>query len=643
MNKKPSTLQSAFHILNTFISAAVLTYLCEENIWGVYAQPHTLGDYGLALLIPIYFIKLFIYSGVYGTLVELSSSEEYCVTLNRFWRNVKTFWPAFLGLQVIKLTALFLTYAAAPETDMLLIGLWVDIPVLWALSSLIIRNKYAGSLGLKSVPVRLSAADGGALLSLAALQSAAFLLAKMVTHSFPGLFLGLMFLIKYLHLLMFILIVKIFLKSYPAVRRHFESRKEIFLINPMGGGSVLSSLSFLGYRYQPSVFAILKALTPPEYRIRTFSRVFWRKRYYRADALVAITCHTCNSVEAYKIAKEFRKRGAKVVMGGPHTACLPQEALEFCDSVVVGEAEGAWEDIINDYERNGLKPVYRRQATEAQYKQVHQYLLSAPPREVKDYLETTHGCKFHCDFCSVQTLCDGKLRHKPVTEIVELVQKLRPRYKVFNFIDNNIYSDPRYAQELFRALRPLKIKWCASSSIDIAADENILRLAKESGCAVLTVGYEIRPDSAEKEHGGKFALADRYAAYTKRIKKLGIKIRGNFIWGFDSDRFADLWDYWKSCFSIFPFFTVVSLLTPLPGSGLYQSLLNQERIMNVNWRSYTTFWPVFAPRHMSYRTLKIVFPFITAFFSLTTSPNGWLALNILVLTAWKLPGLISKI
>ncbi len=642
MNKTRPVLQSSFHILNTYLSSAILIYLCEENIWGIYTQSLRLGSHGILLAAPIYLFKLLIYSGIYGALVELSSGEEYCVTLGRFGRNIRMFWPSYLVLQAIKITVLFLIYTITHKAPLLLVGLWLDIPVLLLMAMLIIRRKYA-SFRFKLWPTRLAAAGGGLLLILTVLQSAAFSVSQMLIGKAQGAFLGFLFLTTYLHLLQFIFIVKILLKSTPGIQEHFKSQKEIFLINPMGGGSVLTSLSFLGYRYHPSVFTVLKALTPPEYRVRVFSRVFWRKRYYRPDVLVAITCHTCNSIEAYKIAKSFRKHGASVIMGGPHVACLPQEALEFCDSVVVGEAEGCWEEILKDYDARALKPVYHAQATEEQHKKIHHSLLSAPDEEVKDYLETTHGCKFHCDFCSAHTLCEGRLRHKPVGEIVELIQKLHPRYKIFNFIDNNIYSDPGYAAELFRALTPLKIKWCASSSIDIAANDDVLRLAKESGCAVLTIGYEIRAHSAERNSGGKLALADRYIGYTKKIKKLGIKIRGNFIWGFDADHFEDLWDYWKCCFSIFPFFTIMSLLTPLPGSRLYQNMLEQERLMSINWRSYTTFWLVFQPRHMSYQKLKISFPFISTVFSLTTSPNGWLFVNIVLVAAWKISALLLGI
>jgi len=95
MNKTRPILQSSFHILNTYLSSVILIYLCEENILGIYTQPLRLRSYGILLAAPIYLFKFLIYSGIYGALVELSSGEEYCVTLGRFGRNIRSFWPAW--------------------------------------------------------------------------------------------------------------------------------------------------------------------------------------------------------------------------------------------------------------------------------------------------------------------------------------------------------------------------------------------------------------------------------------------------------------------------------------------------------------------------------------------------------------------
>ena len=167
-----------------------------------------------------------------------------------------------------------------------------------------------------------------------------------------------------------------------------------------------------------------------------------------------------------------------------------------------------------------------------------------------------------------------------------LIKKIKPHYRDITFIDNNIYSDPAYARELFIALKPLKIKWQSQCTIDIAKNQETLKLARESGCTGLLVGYEISGGSLEKNQGGKFAMAQKYIEYTKIIKKAGIKIKGRFIFGFDSDNLKTLFQLWKFCFSIMPLFTGVSILTPLPGSGVYRDMLAQDRIINLNWRSY---------------------------------------------------------
>jgi radical SAM superfamily enzyme YgiQ (UPF0313 family) len=203
-----------------------------------------------------------------------------------------------------------------------------------------------------------------------------------------------------------------------------------------------------------------------------------------------------------------------------------------------------------------------------------------------------------------------------------LIKKIKPRYSNVTFIDNNIYSDPAYSRELFIALKPLKIRWSSQCSIDIAKNQETLKLARESGCDELLIGYEVSGGSSEKNQGGKFAMAQKYLEYTNIIKKAGINIKGHFIFGFDSDDFKTLLQLWKFCFSIMPQFTIISMLTPLPGSGVYRDMLAQDRIINLNWRSYALNRLVVRHPHMDPTVVSFLFPLIQYLFLATTSFFG---------------------
>jgi hypothetical protein len=445
---------------------------------------------------------------------------------------------------------------------------------------------------------------------------------------------------KYVHALMVIFFNLIIFRESSHRDRRPHPEKELLLINPLGGGSILELLTSVILRFYPPVFVVLSALTPSDYTIRSFSRVFWRSRYVRPGRLVAITCFTSNCFEAYKIAKEFQLAGSTVIMGGPHVSFVPQEALEFCNSVVIGEVEGLWQEIIEDYENNRLKRIYQsRPADKTVHEIIYQKLLNSPPEIIHNYLEATHGCKFHCSFCCVSALCQGQFGHKTIEQVIALIKKIQTKYKVFTFIDNNIYSDPAFAKQLFMAMKPLKIKWVANCSIDVAANEPLLKLAKESGCQALLVGYEISSYSLEKAQGEKFALAEKYVELTKKIRKAGIRVEGHFIIGFDSDRPQDLFKYWQCCFRIFPSWTSLAILTPLPGTKLYRELLNEERILNLNWRNYSCYWPVFQARHFSHALLSWLHPILFLVFLFTTCRSGVFLLAVLIaafLGSWVL-------
>jgi radical SAM superfamily enzyme YgiQ (UPF0313 family) len=405
--------------------------------------------------------------------------------------------------------------------------------------------------------------------------------------------------------------------------------KELYLICPPWSGS-LGCLASLFSKSYPAVFAVIKGLTPPEYRVREFNGVFWREWYYAKDKLVAITCYSSNCHLAYKIAKEFKKYGSKVIMGGAHVTYNSDEALEFCDSVVVGEVEWLWPQIIADYENSCLKPKYFGGILDDFYSPVHKALLAMPADIVSSCLETTRGCKYTCEFCLIPSLSGNTIRHKPIDQVVELVEKAKTFRKQLFFLDNNIFADPVYSKELFRRLIPLKIKWMSASSIDIAKDDEALRLAKESGCCQLLVGYEVIAQSRQNTKGTKLVFVDDYLELTRKIKKIGIKVKAHFIFGFDGDNLKYLLDMAVFCFKLNAHYSLISVLTPFTGTRLYQKMIDSGRITNQNWRQYNCHNLVFSHPRIGLFSFGI-FGFLKYVVHFLTSVYGRVLLFFMIL------------
>jgi len=374
--------------------------------------------------------------------------------------------------------------------------------------------------------------------------------------------------------------------------------KILFLVAPTWNG-LWGGLASIITKIYPPVFVVLRAHTPADFEIHDFVCRGWHERYYTGDALVAITCFTSNAHRAYHLAKEFKKRGASVIMGGPHVTYHANEALRFCDAVLIGEAEGLWTNVLKDYEQGTLKKIYGEKSTVCNdfYSTTHRHLLSAPANISSAYIETTRGCKYNCEFCAIPTISERKLRHKPIGLVIEHLSYLKKLgIKRIGFIDNNIVADPVYAEALFNAMIPLKLKWKSCASIDIAGNVKLLSMAKKSGCEELLVGYEISPAESKNPRNGKFALADQYQHLSNKIKEMGIATNAHFIFGFDDDNARTVWELFRFSLRIDPRVSIVAFLTPIPGTAFFRRLLEEKRITNINWSSYTFRDAVFSPK-----------------------------------------------
>ncbi len=246
----------------------------------------------------------------------------------------------------------------------------------------------------------------------------------------------------------------------------------------------------VSYQLQPLTLATLVGLTPPHIEIKLVDDRFERIDFDEPTDLVGITVKTHTARRAYEIADEFRMRGRKVVLGGHHPTLLPEEAKERADAVVLGEAEGVWASLLEDFKQKKLKPFYEGDGRPDLQKMVRprRELFVGKPYLPVEMVETTRGCPFKCHFCSVTRFFGATFRHRPVEDVVAEIETLK--HKTVLLVDDNIVANRAHAKELFRALIPLRIRWFSQASITMVLDEELLRLMHKSGCIGVLVGIE---------------------------------------------------------------------------------------------------------------------------------------------------------
>jgi len=323
--------------------------------------------------------------------------------------------------------------------------------------------------------------------------------------------------------------------------------------------------------------------------------------------LVALSVETYTARRAYQIASEYRRRGVPVVMGGFHPTLMPDEAAEFAESIIIGEAEGLWPGVIEDFRAGRLQRVYR---------QAQRPSLSGlrPDRSIfagKRYLpvglvEAGRGCHFRCEFCAVQSYFANTQTRRPADEIIDEIRRIK-RPLLF-FVDDNITSNMDQAKEFFRALIPLKVKWVSQASINAAHDEEFLKLIKASGCQGLLIGFEsLNPENIKRMRKSFNTMRGGYERALENLKRHEIPLYVTFILGYDEDHGDTLQE--TLAFAERHRFYIVAFnhLTPFPGTPLYDRLEREGRLLYDRWwldPAYRYGMVPFAPRGMTAEDVK---------------------------------------
>jgi radical SAM superfamily enzyme YgiQ (UPF0313 family) len=339
-------------------------------------------------------------------------------------------------------------------------------------------------------------------------------------------------------------------------------------------------------------------LTPPEIEVDIVEEEVERINFEKYYDLVGISCMTAVAQKAYQLARVFKKKGVKVVLGGIHPTVMPQEAIQHCDSVVIGEAEGTWSQLIQDLKQSRLQKFYKSTDFDLTNFPIPKRNLNhnKTPFHMQPIF-TTRGCPYDCEFCSVTKLYGKKLRHRRMADIVEEITQAKE--KKFIFLDDNIVGDVKFAKELFGSLSPLKISWVGQASMSLVKDKNLLRLAKESGCMALFFGLESVSSNTLEGLPKTLKSLKKHDDAIKTIQGSGIMFHASVIFGFDDDDSSIFERTLEFLMKSRIVTATFNILTPYPGTRIFERFAREGRLLSRNWSDYNHCTVVFKPKKIT--------------------------------------------
>ena len=376
---------------------------------------------------------------------------------------------------------------------------------------------------------------------------------------------------------------------------------------------------------------VIAGYTPPDWDVTLIDEAVEEITGEETCDLVGISIMTCYAPRAYELAAQFRKRGKTVVLGGVHPTYCPEEALRNCDAIVCGEAEDLWPQVIEDFENGALRRMYRMDQFPSleQYRSPRVELLSPDSYMTRHCTFTTRGCHFDCEFCSVSPFNGKTTRRRPVPEVIEEMKKVKEWIRsevvermtkdslfgamktaariwvgmeegsIVAFVDDLHNSHRAYCRELWSAMKSLNIKWGCQSTMFLGDDRELVKLAADSGCVSVFVGLESVSADSLDETNKNFNQVRKFEDQIKMFHDHGIMVNPGMVFGFDNDDesvFETAIDFLVRNRVELAYFNV---LTPLPGTALYERYEREGRIFDKDWSKYDGKHVVFQPKRMS--------------------------------------------
>jgi radical SAM superfamily enzyme YgiQ (UPF0313 family) len=355
-------------------------------------------------------------------------------------------------------------------------------------------------------------------------------------------------------------------------------------------------------------FPLLAALTPPDWEVEVCIELIEGIPFDTDADVVGIGGMGQSTRRGIDLAKEFRRRGKIVIMGGPMVTIAPQLAAPFCDSIVQGSAETVWADVLDDLKHGRLKAIYNRDL-ETLSLPLPKYEVILDKR-IGDFLpvQAARGCVHSCRFCTIYCMYRNKYFRRRIPEVIRDIRHVKSLgFRKFLLLDDNIMSDRAFMLELCREIRRLDMRWMSQCVIDIGRDPELLAAARDSGCTLLSFGLEsISKRSLEGVNKG-WARPDDYAALIETLTAAGIDVASEMIVGMDSDTLESLRatiDFVAQTRIVAPKFY---LMTPIPGTDLFEEMQRQGRILTDDLLAMTSSTPVISHPAMTTEELGAIY------------------------------------
>lgn len=344
----------------------------------------------------------------------------------------------------------------------------------------------------------------------------------------------------------------------------------------------------------------IATFTPKKHNIDIVDEIYQNIDYNNNYDLVGITSNTPIATRAYDVADGFRKRGIKVVLGGYHPSALPEEAIKHADSVVIGEAENSWKELLEDFENKRLKEFYHSKTPTD--------LTNLPPirRDIGKFhfstarIEATRGCPNRCEFCSISNSKIGwhVFRKKPIKNVIKELEIIPQKF--ITFCDTSLTIDVEYSINLFKEMKHLNKKFiCYGNSNILSKNERLLKSASEAGCMLWNIGLDSVSQDSLNTSGKKFNKVEEYSTAVKKIHNYNMPVLAQFIFGFDNDDYKIFDSTIEMIDQIGIDIPAFNILTPFPGTPLFDRFVNEDRILTRDWSKYDLTNVVFEPKNMS--------------------------------------------